>query len=124
MINSIKGSSMAITLTARFDADILRGLAIPAAILAAWETAAHFQWINVVLLSSPSAIARTFEVYIGNGELWDNLSVSLTRMVLGWLSGIGVGIVLGAVIGLVGLALDQLLRLSERYFLRWRRSAV
>ena len=28
------------------------------------------------------------------------------------------------VIGLVGLALDQLLRLPERYFMRWRRSAV
>jgi sulfonate transport system permease protein len=28
------------------------------------------------------------------------------------------------VIGLVGLVLDQLLRWSERYFMRWRRSAV
>lgn len=28
------------------------------------------------------------------------------------------------VIGLVGLILDQLLRLSERYFMRWRRSAI
>ena len=28
------------------------------------------------------------------------------------------------VIGLVGLVLDQLLRLSERHFMRWRRGAV
>jgi sulfonate transport system permease protein len=99
---------MAIANITRIDPGALRGFAIPLAILAAWEACARFHWINVVLLASPSLIAKAFAVYIGNGELWDNLSASLARMVLGWLSGVGVGLVLGAVIGLS--------RLGERLF--------
>lgn len=93
---------------ARANPDVWRGLALPLALLASWEAAAHFQLINAVLLSSPSAIARAFRAYLENGELWDNLSISLLRMACGWLSGAAVGLLLGAVIGLS--------RLGERLF--------
>lgn len=91
---------MAIANIAGFDAKNLRGFVIPVLIVVLWEGFSRAHWINPALLSSPSAIAKAFGVYLGNGELWQNLSASLTRMVLGWLSGIAVGLLLGAVIGL------------------------
>ncbi len=91
---------MAIANSIEFDAKHLRGFVIPFVIVVLWEFCSRTHWINPALLSSPSAIAKAFWVYLDNGELWQNLSASLTRMVLGWLSGIGVGLLLGAVIGL------------------------
>lgn len=91
---------MAIANLAEIDAKNLRGFVIPVLILVLWESFARVHWINPALLSSPVAIAKAFGVYLANGELWQNLSASLTRMVLGWLAGITVGLLLGAVLGL------------------------
>ena len=91
---------MAIANSADFDIKGLRGFVIPVLIVVFWEGFSRVHWINPALLSSPSAIAKAFGVYLGNGELWQNLSASLTRMMLGWLSGITFGLLLGAVIGL------------------------
>ncbi|MBS1213287.1 MAG: taurine transporter permease, partial [Proteobacteria bacterium] len=91
---------MAIPKSVSINPATLRGLVIPLALLIVWEALSRLHWINPVLLASPSLIAKATVVYVENGELWDNLRTSLLRMTLGWLAGVGVGLTIGAAIGL------------------------
>jgi sulfonate transport system permease protein len=85
-----------------------RGLLIPLLLIAAWEIAAHFRWINPVLLSSPSLILEGFSRSLGEGLLLQNLKLSLIRMVGGWAAGSMIGLSVGLAIGL-SATLDRVL---------------
>lgn len=85
-----------------------RGWLIPLALIGMWEIAAHFRWINPVLLSSPSLIFEGFARSLHEGLLLQNLKLSLIRMIGGWAVGSVVGLSVGLVIGLSGL-LDRVL---------------
>jgi sulfonate transport system permease protein len=85
-----------------------RGLLIPLLLIAVWEIAAHFRWINPVLLSSPSLILEGFSRSLGEGLLLQNLKLSLIRMVGGWAAGSMIGLSVGLAIGL-SATLDRVL---------------
>lgn len=70
----------------------------PLVLLAIWEAAAHYNWIDRRFFPAPSEAFDAAGTMLKSGELWENLSVSLVR--------IGVGFVIGAVPGiLIGLAM-------------------
>lgn len=70
----------------------------PIALLVLWEAAARYGWIDRRFFPAPSEAFTAAASMVQTGELWENLSVSLVR--------IGVGFVIGAVPGvLIGLAM-------------------
>lgn len=85
-----------------------RGWLIPLALIGIWEIAAHFRWINPVLLSSPSLIFEGFARSLHEGLLLQNLKLSLIRMIGGWAVGSVIGLSVGLAIGLSGI-LDRVL---------------
>jgi sulfonate transport system permease protein len=83
-----------------FNAIGYRGWLIPVLLLVLWETAAHYHWINTVLLASPSLILDGFSRSLEEGQLLLNLKLSLARMVGGWFAGSLVGLAVGVGLGL------------------------
>ncbi|MDE3074352.1 MAG: ABC transporter permease [Chloroflexota bacterium] len=65
-----------------------------------WELAADLNWINPIIASSPSRVARAFVQAWSSGELPSDLIVSLRELAVGFLlSSVG-GIAIGVVMGL------------------------
>src|SRR3954465_14373840 len=70
-------------LAARRRAPIM-SIAPPVGLLLAWEAAARFGWIDVRFFPAPSAIMIEMVRLTANGELTDNVLISLQRIVLGF----------------------------------------
>ena len=80
--------------------DRLIGLASPAALLLLWELSARAGWIDARFFPAPSTIAGTFIRLASSGELWDNLSASLARLLFGFVIGGVPALLLGLAMGL------------------------
>jgi sulfonate transport system permease protein len=76
------------------------GLVLPAALLLLWIWAAGSGRFGESQLPSPSSIISVVGELDRRDELWSNISASLKRVLLGYGIGAGVGILLGAIIGL------------------------
>jgi len=72
----------------------------PATLLLLWELLAYTHVIDVRLLSSPSLIIHSFIPLLLSGELLYNTSVSVQRVLWGFLGGSIPGILLGISMGL------------------------
>ncbi len=72
----------------------------PVAILLAWQAASSFGLIPARTLASPLQVAVTLWALIADGELADNLMVSLRRAMEGLALGVGIGTVLALISGL------------------------
>ena len=72
----------------------------PLTLLLLWEFLAHIHAIDVRLLSSPSLIIQSFIPLLLSGELLYNTSVSVQRVLWGFLGGSIPGILLGISMGL------------------------
>lgn len=75
-------------------------LVLPATTLVAWELASDLGWVNTTLLTSPSQIFHTFSRMLVSGELFKHLSISIWRVMQGYLIGAFSGILIGVFIGL------------------------
>jgi ABC-type nitrate/sulfonate/bicarbonate transport system permease component len=79
--------------------DRMISIASPLGLLLGWELAAQAGVIDVRFFPAPSSIIRTLIQMAGTGELFDNVLISLQRIVLGFLLGgvpaIGIGIAMG-----------------------------
>jgi ABC-type nitrate/sulfonate/bicarbonate transport system permease component len=79
--------------------DRIISIASPLGLLLAWELAAQAGVIDVRFFPAPSSIIRTLIQMAGTGELFDNVLISLQRIVLGFLLGgvpaVGIGIAMG-----------------------------
>lgn len=75
-------------------------LLLPAVLLVSWQTAASLERINTHLIPSPLMIVNSFVEITLSGRLWKNLSMSFTRVVIGFLIGASLGIVIGFIMGL------------------------
>lgn len=80
--------------------DRLIGLASPVALLAIWEVLARIGAIDPRFFPAPSSIAVAFVRLSASGELWANLSASLTRLGWGYLLGGVPALLLGLAMGL------------------------
>lgn len=73
---------------------------LPILLLIFWQISANTGRINTHLIPSPSMIIGNFKEIIMNGRLWENLSVSFLRVVIGFLCGAALGLVIGFFMGL------------------------
>jgi ABC-type nitrate/sulfonate/bicarbonate transport system permease component len=80
--------------------DRLISVASPIGLLVAWELAAQLHFIDTRFFPAPSSIVRALVATARTGELWENTTISLQRMVLGFLLGGVPALVLGIVMGI------------------------
>ncbi len=82
----------------------LRGIALPALLLIAWEAASHQRLIDPRILPPLEQVARTAIVQIVDDDLLYHLAASLVRDAIGFTIGTVAGIALGTLLGLSRLA--------------------
>lgn len=75
-------------------------LALPAAVLIAWQIAASLQLLPVQILPPPSLVAATAIDLVRGGEILDGLRISVWRIGVGFAIGAGSGLAFGALLGL------------------------
>jgi sulfonate transport system permease protein len=85
--------------------------ALPVLVIAGWQLMASMNWINVELFPSPGQVAHTLWGEARDGTLWANTQASLVRWILGFAIGGGLGVSLGAIVGLFRIA-EQVLDTS------------
>jgi sulfonate transport system permease protein len=78
----------------------LPSLLVLAAFILLWWVASHHQWVSKVFLPTPEATWLTLFDGVASGSLTEQTSQTVGRMVQGWLLACGVGVVLGAMIGI------------------------
>lgn len=79
---------------------ILLGLIVPVLILAAWICATHFRSIPTSILPKISMVRQAFLEMLQSGQLWKDLSVTLSRVVKGYLLSALLGMILGSLMGM------------------------
>ncbi len=79
---------------------ILLGLIVPVLILAAWICATHFRSIPTSILPKISMVWQAFLEMLQSGQLWKDLSVTLSRVVKGYLLSALLGMILGSLMGM------------------------
>jgi len=78
---------------------LLRPVVVIALFLAVWETAPRIGLVDKVFLPPFSQVVRAWFTLLGNGQLWEHVSASLSRALAGFALAILVSIPLGAAIG-------------------------
>ena len=78
----------------------LVGGIFPLALLFLWHTAVEQNWVNPLLLPAPELVWIALKDLYISGELWTNLSVSLSRIAYGFSIGIVIALLLGLTMGL------------------------
>jgi NitT/TauT family transport system permease protein len=77
---------------------IVLRILVGVAILTLWETASG-RWIDKLFVSSPIAVGGQLWRWLGDGTLWNHLSITLYATVWGFAIGSGVGFSLGLMFG-------------------------
>ena len=80
--------------------DRLIGVLSPVGLMVAWELAAQLHFIDVRFFPAPSSIIRALFTVARSGELLEDTTISLQRLVLGFLLGGIPALVLGVVMGI------------------------
>ena len=81
----------------------VRGVVLPIIVLIVWQAIGTFFDISKTVLPTPVDILVSFQSLIVSGELAGHLQISLTRTVIGFLIGAGLGLLFGTVTGLSNL---------------------
>jgi len=87
----------------------------PLLILLLWFLAAHFAWVPPQVLPSPQAVWLTLIDLVVSGEMFDNLKISLLRVLLGFGVGLIGGLLLGVAMGLSPLFKDYVYPLFKAF---------
>jgi sulfonate transport system permease protein len=86
----------------------LIGFVVPAAIVVAWHLLVATGVFAAHQLPTPVRVVETLYGLGVSGELWGHVAITVQRVFLGVLLGASVGILLGTLTGLSGLAADLL----------------
>lgn len=81
-----------------------QGLLLPVALLALWQAANSFGWVDGNILTSPLEVLRSLLAGLADGTLPEALYLSLQRSLVGLLLGGGAGFALGLLLGLAPVA--------------------
>jgi sulfonate transport system permease protein len=73
---------------------------VPLLLLTLWYAAARNAWVAPQVLPAPATVAHTFADLLRSGELFDNLKISLLRVLAGFAVGLAAGLSLGVAMGL------------------------
>ena len=80
---------------------LLTHLSIFTVLMLSWELSSRLGWANPLFLPRPTDILQSFWViFVGTGNVWYHLYVTLTEVVAGFLAGSTLGIGLAIVVGL------------------------
>ncbi|MCY8944652.1 ABC transporter permease [Bacillus atrophaeus] len=77
----------------------VKGLVLPFVIIAVWQIAGSMEIVSATVLPTPLVILLTFKDLIVSGELFVHLKISVYRAAAGFLSGAGLGLLLGLLVG-------------------------
>jgi sulfonate transport system permease protein len=80
------------------------GLLLPIAVAACWEMAVRLGWSNGRLVPPPSVIFNTFVDLARTGELQTHALATLRRVAAGFVCGVTVGTIFGAITGYSALS--------------------
>lgn len=78
----------------------LIGSIFPLFLLLLWHVAVEKSWVNPLLLPAPDLVWTALKDLYDSGELWANLSISLTRIAYGFSAGMLLALILGLSMGL------------------------
>lgn len=81
----------------------VRGIGLPILILIIWQAVGTIFAISKTVLPTPADILLSFQSLLASGELTRHLLVSLTRALIGFFIGAGLGLLFGTVSGLSNL---------------------
>lgn len=73
---------------------------LPIALLVFWQIAVEAGWLSSRILPAPSAVAAAFWTLTQSGELWQHLTISSWRALIGFGIGGSLGLLLGLISGL------------------------
>lgn len=76
------------------------GLLFPMLLLYLWAVSVEKSWVNPLLLPAPDLVWIALKDLYQSGELWSNLSISLSRIAYGFSAGILIALALGLTMGL------------------------
>lgn len=76
---------------------------LPIAFISLWEIVARFEIVPSYNLPPPSIVLQTIVELAISGALWEHLSISAFRVLVGFLLGASLGTLLGALTGFSGL---------------------
>lgn len=88
---------------------ILLGLILPVLIIAAWVNATHFGHLPTSILPKISMVWQAFLEMLQSGQFWNDLSITLSRVLKGYLFSALLGILLGSLMGMSKTIADLLL---------------
>ncbi len=78
---------------------LLISILSPFIVLLIWEITIRLEILNPIFFPPPSEVAVVLYKMIISGELWEHLSISLQRIILGFFLGAIPGIILGLLMG-------------------------
>lgn len=81
---------------------LLLGGIIPITVVVLWWYTTNFTGTPETILPKISTVWGTFKELVKSGSLWEDLSISLKRVLIGYLVSAAVGIVLGTLMGMNG----------------------
>ena len=76
-----------------------KGAIVPLILLIIWEIASKSGWVAPNLLPAPSTVLGTINDLAKSGDLWKHIGITLYRVFFGFLIGVGVATILGAITG-------------------------
>ncbi|MBH3429037.1 ABC transporter permease [Pseudomonas alkylphenolica] len=71
---------------------------LPCGLALLWWLASRYLWMSEQILPAPAVVWQSAQE-LAQGELWSHLAISLQRLLIGLLAGVGSGAVLGAWLG-------------------------
>lgn len=75
-------------------------LVFPALLLVLWQVAVNQHWVSAQILPPPSLVLESLLQLWHSGDLWRELSISLERVLIGFVLGSAAGLLLGIGMGL------------------------
>ncbi|WP_050478959.1 ABC transporter permease [Herbaspirillum rhizosphaerae] len=90
-------------------------LPFPLFLLLLWYVAARFEWVAPQVLPSPQSVLLTFGDLVASGEMFDNLRISLLRVLFGFGVGLIGGLLLGVAMGLSPVFKDYVYPLFKAF---------
>ncbi len=85
-------------------------------LLGLWQLGSSSGFISPIAMPAPKDVLIAFRDLITTGTLWTNLSISLYRLLTGWLLGAALGITVGLMIGLFSQARSAALPIVSALF--------
>lgn len=82
----------------RYEAVLLGSIGL-VGLMVVWETAARLEWMDPLLISSPTQVALALERWALSGALWRDLGTSLGELLMAFTAAAVIGIPLGVIMG-------------------------